>query len=131
MGDDLLDAYRAFTTEIYDRLAAAGFPDIPQAATTVFRDIDGRGSLVSDLAVGAGFTPAMMHSVIDALEERGYVETVDGLVRPADRGHAAFQAGRQALAEAEQVWAARLGPERYDAFRASLRELASLGPDLA
>jgi DNA-binding MarR family transcriptional regulator len=129
LGDDLVDAYRALTTEILDRLAAAGFPDLPQAATTVFRDIDGRGSLVTDLAYGAGLSPEIMKSIVDDLAARGYVEFLDdGRVRPAERGHKAFTAGRRAVADAEERWAARLGPERYDAFRASLRELASREP---
>ena len=64
LGDHLVDAYRAFVTEIYDRLAAEGFPDLPQTATTLFRDIDARGSLVTDLAVQAGVTPAAMWELV-------------------------------------------------------------------
>lgn len=125
LGDDLVDAYRAFVVEIYDRLAADGFPDLPQAATTVFRDIDGRGSLVTDLAVQAGYSAEMMWAIIHDLEAAGYVEVEDGRARPAERGHAAFESGRRALAEAEERLRERVGAERLEVFRDVLRALAS------
>ena len=127
LGDDLVDAYRVFITEVYDALAAAGFPDLPQAAATVFRDIDGRGSLLSDLAYHAGLSPAMMRSVIADLEASGYVEVDGDRVLPAERGHAAFEAGRQALAEIEDRWAQRLGPERFAVFREVLHDFVEYG----
>ncbi len=58
VGDDLVDAYRTFVAEVYETLAEEGFPDLPQAATTVFRDIDSRGSRLADLAAQAGFSDA-------------------------------------------------------------------------
>jgi hypothetical protein len=125
LGDDIVDVYRAFLAEIYDELATAGFPDIPQAATTVFRDIDGRGSRIGDLAVQAGVTELMMRSVIDELVTAGYATIEGGLVMPAERGHAAFIAGRRALEAVEDRWAARLGPRRFTVFKEVLRELAS------
>jgi DNA-binding MarR family transcriptional regulator len=127
LGDDLHDAYRSFVAEIYDMLAAAGFGDLPQAATTVFREIDGEGSLISDLAAQAGFSPAIMEAVVAELEAGGYVEVEHGRARPAARGHAAFAAGRRALAEAEERWEARLGADRFATFRAVLRELHTYG----
>ena len=124
LGDDLLDVFRALLEEIYDELAAAGFPDLPRAATTVFRDIDPRGSLVGDLAAGAGVTPAAMRAVVAELEAAGYVAVEGDRVRPAERGEAAFVAGRRALEAIEERWAARLGAEQFAAFRAALRERA-------
>jgi hypothetical protein len=125
LGDDLVDAYRAFVAEIYDALATAGFPDLPQAATTVFRDIDGRGSLVTDLAVQAGFGAETMWRIVRELESGGYVEVEGDVVRPAGRGHDAFAAGRRALSDAEERWARRVGEERFATFREVLHELAS------
>src|SRR3954469_6795406 len=102
LGDDLVDAYRALVAEVYDTLAVAGFPDLPQAATTVFRDIDGRGSLVSDLAVQAGVDVDTMWAVVRDLEAKDYVSVTDDRVRPAGRADDAFIAGRQALAQVEE-----------------------------
>lgn len=130
LGDDLLDAYRVFVTEVYDSLAADGFPDLPQAATTVFRDIDGAGSLVSDLAAQGGMTPAMMWAVVRELEAGGYVEIDGETVRPAARGHEAYAAGRKALADAEERWGARIGADRVATLREILHELVSYGPGL-
>jgi hypothetical protein len=127
LGDDLLDAYRTFVAEVYDRLSADGFPDVPQAATTLFRDIDGRGSRIPDLAVQAGFSVPMMQTVVAELEARGYI-VVDGeVVRPAARGHEAFAAGRRALAATEEHWEQQLGTERFATFREVLRDIVRRG----
>ena len=128
LGDDLIDVYRAFTFEIYDRLAAEGFPDLPQAATSVFHDIDDRGSRIADLAVQGGQSVEAMRAIVADLESSGYVVVEGDRVRPAERGRRAFEAGRRALAAAEEHLAARLGAERFAAFRAALRELASSSP---
>jgi hypothetical protein len=128
LGDDLVDAYRAFVAEIYDRLAADGFPDVPQAATPVFRDIADRGSRVADLAVQAGVAPDAMWEVVRALEERGYIEVDDDCVRPAERGREAYEARRRALAATEERIERRVGAERFEAFREVLREIAVGGP---
>jgi DNA-binding MarR family transcriptional regulator len=125
LGDELVDAYRAFVGEIYEALAFDGFPDLPQVATTVFRDIDGSGSLVSDLAVQAGMSTIAMQSVVDELVDGGYVERDGERVSPAARGHNAFAAGRRALAAAEERLARRVGPERVAVFRSVLREMAA------
>src|SRR5688572_9508866 len=109
LGDHLVDAYHAFVAESYDRLAAAWFTDLPQTATTLFRDIDGRGSLVADLAVQAGVTPAAMWELVRDLEAKGYVMVEGDAVRPAARGDEAFAAGRRALADAEAAIEQRVG----------------------
>lgn len=127
MGDHLVDAFRVFVTEVYDALSAAGYPDLPQTATTVFRDIEGAGSYVPDLAAQAGYSTDMMWAVVRELEARGYVEVDGDKARPAERGHAAYEAGRKALAETEARWAERLGAERLSAFREVLAEMASYG----
>jgi hypothetical protein len=128
LGDHLLDAYRAFVLEVYDTLAAEGFPDLPQAATTVFRDIDGRGSWIADLAAQAGYTQPMMRLVLEDLERAGYVEVDGDTVRPAPRGDAAFAAGRRALATVEERWERRLGHERFEVFRSVVREMSAQSP---
>jgi DNA-binding MarR family transcriptional regulator len=130
LGDDLVDAYRAFVAEVYDALAAEGFPDLPQAGTTVFRDIEGRGSRVGDLAAQAGFSQSLMRAVIGELEARGYVEIAGDRVRPAERGHDVYAAGQRALAGIEERWERRLGPERFATFREVLEELGRPGPAL-
>jgi hypothetical protein len=124
LGDDLVDAYRAVVAEVYDSLARDGFPDLPQAATTVFRDMDERGSYLADLAVRSGVPTEHVRDLIGTLAERGYV-TVDGdVVTPAERGLQAFAAGREALRHAEQRLAQQVGPDRYATFRTVLRKLA-------
>jgi hypothetical protein len=125
LGDELVDAYRALLAEVYDLLAVAGFPDLPQAATTVFRDIDGRGSLVSDLAVQAGMHVDEMWAVVRDLEAKGYVAIGDDRVRPTGRADEAFVAGRRALAQAEERLAREVGAEKLATCREVLRAMAA------
>ena len=125
LGDELVDAYRAFVAEVYDTLAIAGFPDLPLAAVTVFRDIDGRGSLVSDLAVQAGMAVEAMWAVVRDLEAKDYVAIDGDRVRPAGRADDAFIAGRRALRQIEERLERRVGAERVAAFREVLRAITS------
>jgi DNA-binding MarR family transcriptional regulator len=60
--------------ELVDRLAAAGYPDLPAATHPVFENLDREGTRLTDLAARADMTHQSMGELIDTLEHRGYVE---------------------------------------------------------
>ena len=60
--------------ELVDRLAAAGYPDLPAATHPVFENLDRDGTRLTDLAARADMTHQSMGELIDTLERRGYVE---------------------------------------------------------
>jgi DNA-binding MarR family transcriptional regulator len=60
--------------ELVDRLAAAGYPDLPAATHPVFENLDRDGTRLTDLAARADMTHQSMGELIDTLEHRGYVE---------------------------------------------------------
>jgi DNA-binding MarR family transcriptional regulator len=60
--------------ELVERLAAAGYGDVPAAAHPVFENIDRDGTRLTELAARADMTHQSMGELIDTLEQRGYVE---------------------------------------------------------
>ena len=71
--------------ELVDRLATAGYPDLPAATHPVFENLDRDGTRLTDLAARADMTHQSMGELIDTLEHRGYVER---LPTPATDGPA-------------------------------------------
>jgi DNA-binding MarR family transcriptional regulator len=71
--------------ELVERLAAAGYPDLPAATHPVFENLDREGTRLTELAARAEMTHQTMGELIDTLEQRGYVERrpdpVDGRAR--------------------------------------------------
>jgi DNA-binding MarR family transcriptional regulator len=60
--------------ELIGRLHEAGYDDITAAHHPVFENIDDRGTRLTLLAARTGMTHQSMGELIDALEQRGYVE---------------------------------------------------------
>jgi hypothetical protein len=118
VGTLLVDAERSLLADLYDRLALAGFGDLPFEAAALFRHVDPRGSLVADLAA-LGQRP----DVIADLERLGYAWVDDGHVRLTERGEACADAGHRALERIEASWRDRVGAERFATFLEVLDEL--------
>jgi DNA-binding MarR family transcriptional regulator len=60
--------------ELVERIAAAGYPNIPTAAHPVLENIDRDGTRLTQLAARADMTHQSMGELIATLEQRGYVE---------------------------------------------------------
>src|SRR5688572_9981273 len=60
--------------ELADRLAAAGYTDIPTAAHPVFENLDRDGTRLTELAARADMTHQSMGELVATLEKRGYIE---------------------------------------------------------
>src|SRR6266516_3638532 len=90
------------------------------------------GARITDLAEVAAMTKQALGQHVDYLQKLGYTESdrLRGdrrvrLVRRTARGEEAVAFGRAAIERVEALWAERLGPERYDVLRETLRELGS------
>jgi DNA-binding MarR family transcriptional regulator len=90
------------------------------------------GQRLSRMATASGLTKQALAQTLGLLEAGGYVEVVPDphdrrarIVRLTDRGRSANAAVRRRLAEVEQEWADRVGPERWAGARAVLTELAT------
>ena len=120
VGSLLFDARRTVLEELLERLALAGFTDIPLEASGLFRHIDLDGSLKSDLAV---LVEGDIEALVAKLDDLGYARSEGDRVQFTDRGRQAVETGQKALAELERAWAERVGEERFETFREVLEEL--------
>jgi DNA-binding MarR family transcriptional regulator len=108
------------------------FPGLRVSHYRLLELIPPEGARITDLADVAGMTKQGLGQHVDYLQKLGYTESdrLSGdrrvrLVRRTARGEEAVAFSRDAIERVEDIWAERLGPERYDVLRETLRELGS------
>ena len=124
----LNSAFEQYASELWERIAAAGFGDIRPGHGCVFGYIDPEnGSRLTELAERANMTKQSVGEVTSDLEQRGYLERVadpsDGrakIIHLTDLGRQVHAIGRRLIDELEQEWAVRYGEERVAALREAL-----------
>ncbi|MEW6123689.1 MAG: MarR family winged helix-turn-helix transcriptional regulator [Pseudomonadota bacterium] len=132
LGYLLRHAYEQLSETVYGRLAAGGFGDIRRAHSSVFRNIAGGGSRVSDLAERAHMTKQGMAYLVESLAGLGYLEVMpdpaDGrakLARLTARGEAASRELVRLSRVVEEEYAALLPAGDMTRLRAHLEALAA------
>ena len=92
--------------------------------------IPAQGIRITDLARIAGMTKQALGEFIDWLEQAGFVRSgrdlADGRVRlvtRTDRGDAAADAARRAIAAVGRDWRAEVGAEALETMKQALRQL--------
>jgi DNA-binding MarR family transcriptional regulator len=126
----LREPYRTGSEELHRRIAARGHPEIRAPHGNVFEFLDDEGTSVSELARRAQITKQSMAELVDHLERHGYVERIPDptdrrakLVRATARGKGVYAIAREAIAEIELEWTARLGAPKMRQLRGLLEEL--------
>lgn len=121
--------YRALVRELYRRLAAEGY-ELQPAHSSVFPNLRDGPAHSTELADKAQITKQSMGYLLDALENRGFVERIrderDGrakLVRLTPRGEEAERAATRIIGEIESEWARLLGERDMARLRAILERL--------
>lgn len=121
---------QALARRVADAVVARGFTDYRATYAPVFQWCRPEGSRLTELAERAGVTKQSMGEIIDALEQRGYVERVpdptDGraiLIRRTERGWEINRLAREVVDQVQQEWVQVLGPERFTALLEGLRQL--------
>jgi DNA-binding MarR family transcriptional regulator len=135
LGALLRFAHQSVIRRVQDRLAAAGFDDVQPAffvPLQVLWDCP-EGARATELANRARITKQSMGELVEKLVDRGYVERVqdpaDGrarLVRITARGRKASRMARDTVRDVEADWSRRLGVDRVEALRATLRMLLEI-----
>ncbi len=128
----LLEARRSLAGELDADLQERGYPDLRPGHAALFLTVDRRsGSRLTDLAEHARLTKQAMMSMVDDLEERGYVRRVPDptdsrakLVRLTANGRRAAAECRRAVQALEQRTRRQLGDRSYDSLRESLELLS-------
>lgn len=130
LGVLLFVASRALEQRAFDAVVAAGSTDITPAQARIAARIGPHGSRVSDLAEQARVTKQSAASLVEQLEEAGYVERVpdptDGRARLVRLTPRLRQVAEVADAEVERVlaeWADHVGQDRLQQLHEILRDL--------
>ncbi|HJZ70143.1 MAG TPA: MarR family transcriptional regulator [Vicinamibacterales bacterium] len=122
---------RQMVDELIERLHAAGYADHTAAHHPLFENIDPEGTRLTVLASRTGLTHQAVGELIDALEQRGYVERFPDrsdararLVRLTKKGRAAV---RTAIAEIARIEAEWMAVWRQAGLRGNLRAALKAG----
>lgn len=101
--------------ELVQRLAAAGYDDLPAAYHPVFENIDRHGTRLTVLAARAGMTHQSMGELVCTLEIRGYVQRAPDpadrrarLVKLTGKGRQMVRTAMDEIAAIEHDWLSRL-----------------------
>jgi DNA-binding MarR family transcriptional regulator len=121
-------------TESRSLLLAEGEPGLRPSHHRVIGHVPPEGITVTDLAERVGMTKQGIGQFVTQLTESGHL-VVDRhpddrrirMVRRTAEGDAAARRLADLLEGLEADWANRVGTHRYNAFRATLDELADLG----
>lgn len=108
------------------------FPGLRVSHYRLLELIPPEGARITDLAEVAMMTKQGLGQHVDYLQRLGYVESdrlrTDRrvrLVRRTARGDEAAAYSRAAIERVEALWSDRLGPDRYETLRETLRELGA------
>jgi DNA-binding MarR family transcriptional regulator len=125
-------AGEAMLTEFRDELVKHGYEDIRPTHGCVFRFIREDGMRLTELASYAGITKQSAGELVDDLVGLGYAERIADpadkrakLICLTERGREAQRIGFGLFTEIEQRWAEHFGPERFEALRELLEEIAA------
>jgi DNA-binding MarR family transcriptional regulator len=120
----------AISDELWGRLGERGYGELRPAHGCVFGYLGGEGDRLTALAERSGLTKQAVGEAVADLERLGYVERVpdpaDGrakIIRLSERGREARDEAAEIFADIEGRFAAEVGDERFDEFRATLLDL--------
>jgi DNA-binding MarR family transcriptional regulator len=121
-------------SELFERLAAAGYEDLHPRHAAVLSYLDEDGVRASELARLTGRHKQVVGRLIDELEQLGYVERRPDpgdrrakLVVPTKRGLEQMRLGDEVVAEVERRHAESVGLRTYAEFRNVLRSVVAAG----
>jgi len=123
----------AYRRAIADRLAGAGFDDVPRNGPFVLSAMANHGADSGDLVRQLGVTKQAASQLIDVLVVRGYLERQVNVadrrrmtVTLTDRGRAAAAAVRAGVEAVDAELARRVSPAEIAGLRAGLTALADI-----
>jgi DNA-binding MarR family transcriptional regulator len=124
---------RAVHRELETLMAEEGFPEVRVAQLAALAHIPrGDGIRMTELAELMQVTKGAATQIVAHLERHGYLERIrhplDGrgvIVRPTPAAERGYEVARARLGEVEAAWRRRVGPARWETFRAVLDEIAA------
>jgi DNA-binding MarR family transcriptional regulator len=126
-------ARRPYGRAIRERMAAAGFDDMPRRGSFILGSIARNGPDLRYTAPGMGVTKQAVSQLVDTLVTRGYLNRAPDpadrrrmAVSLTDRGQAAFAESRAAVESVDAALEGAIGAEALAQTRRSLGALAEL-----
>jgi DNA-binding MarR family transcriptional regulator len=120
----------AVQNELFTSLAAEGFDDIQPRHGAVLAYLDVDGTRATELARLSGQHKQVVGSLVDELENLGYVrrrpDPADRrakLICPTDKGLEQMRAAERIMAGIQERHADRLGPDTFDQFKKVLTDV--------
>jgi DNA-binding MarR family transcriptional regulator len=120
---------------LYERLVAAGYPDVTRAQFALLRFPGVDGMRPSDAAELAGLSKQTVNDLLGELERTGYLERkphpIDGrgrIVQLTPRGKRLHQTTHEISRELEAEWAAQVGPQRIRSLKRTLEDMLASSP---
>jgi DNA-binding MarR family transcriptional regulator len=120
----------AVQRELFGKLAELGYDDLHPRHGAVLAYLEVDGIRATELSRQSGQHKQVIGTMVDELEELGYVERRPDpadrrakLVCPTERGQAQIAAADKILATMQERHARRLGREKYAAFKAAFQDI--------
>jgi DNA-binding MarR family transcriptional regulator len=136
IGGLLRMVWQVHRDRMYERLVAAGYPDVTRAQFALLRFPGVDGMRPGEAAELAGLSKQTVNDLLGELERIGYLERKphpqDGrgrVVRLTVRGRRLQRTTHQISRELEADWAARIGPERMAALKQTLDDMLATSVD--
>jgi DNA-binding MarR family transcriptional regulator len=130
----LLSAFRSLDDEIEAAMRDRGVLDLRPSQAAALLLIDRAGTRLTELSSRAGITKQAMMQVLDELQQLGCIRRTPDptdarakVVRLTAKGLRHRAAARKAIQAVEARIRRGMGDRRYDALRAMLEELSSVG----
>jgi DNA-binding MarR family transcriptional regulator len=124
--------------QMYERLVAAGYPEVTRAQFALLRFPGVDGMRPSEAAELAGLSKQTVNDLLSELERSGFLtrerHPADGrgrIVRLTPKGTRLQHATDQISRELEADWAARVGHRRIASLKRTLEDMISAAPQKA
>ena len=137
IGGLLRAVWQIHRDRMYERLAAAGYPDVTRAQFALLRFPGVDGMRPGEAAELAGLSKQTVNDLLGELERTGYLERkphpADGrgrIVRLTARGKRLQQTTHQISRELEADWAAQIGPDRIASLKKTLGDMLATSAQL-
>lgn len=132
----LMAARSTYVKAVRGALAVAGLDDLPPRGPFVLGAVANHGSTLADAVAGLDITKQAASQLVDTLVMRGYLERAPDpddrrrvTVTLTERGRAAAEQTREAIAGVDAALTARVGADAVATLRAGLGALVELGAD--
>ncbi|MDQ6778294.1 MAG: MarR family winged helix-turn-helix transcriptional regulator [Actinomycetota bacterium] len=135
IGALLRAAHKVVYGTVYERTAAAGYPELHPAHFRLLQFPGVDGVRPTELARSLATSKQAINPLLNDLDRWGYITREPGhqdgrgrVIRLTNRGHKLMRTIRSIHAQIESDWAKRLGPRKFQSLRDALDQITQQHP---